>query len=389
MTQSPITGREPQLIGEFQEKKGGLRRLSLRRLGTMLNVLPPDAVSLDAAREMLKSEDFYVRFNAAKILSKRGDREARVVMEEALKNGELRTRASVARHLYGFSWFAAEPLIRLALQDEDPRVREGAVYALCDLRQLSAYSMLVDVLKGEEDSVLEAAATGLRDCQDPAAVPVLEIVMQAEDPDVRVKALEALGVNGHPDTMPIVHEAMNDPAPHVKYAATLSLLELAGESWLEELSGVIGRTNGETLKQVLLGFFHATNYLKINVAKSQAADLMIDALETALLDEMPEARKAAIWPLAWMRHERMPGILKRTYQLERDPDVKAHIVRVAAGLMSEASEEILADALKSETQEVKKVADDIIHDRETSGRVLTYDHSASEGIAFKKASLGK
>ena len=33
--------------------------------------------------------------------------------------------------------------------------------------------------------------------------------------------------------MPVVRNAMNDPDPDVKYAATLSLLELAGESWLE------------------------------------------------------------------------------------------------------------------------------------------------------------
>ncbi|NJO82484.1 MAG: hypothetical protein HC828_06445 [Blastochloris sp.] len=65
---------------------------------------------------------------------------------------------------------------------------------------------------------------------------------------------------------------MNDPEPDVKYAATLSLLELAGEAWLQELSGIIGRTNGVTRQQVLRGFFHATNYLKIDVARTKAAD---------------------------------------------------------------------------------------------------------------------
>src|SRR5690606_21804124 len=284
------TGREPRLSVHTSSNGRGERKLSLRRLATMLNVLPAEAVSLDAAREMLKNEEFYVRYNAAKMLSRRGDREARLIMQEVLTTGEAPSRASVARHLYGFSWFSAEPLIRQALQDEDNRVREGAVYALCDLRELNAYQLLVEVLRDADDDLRIAAAGGARDCQDRAAVPVLEMVLKAEDPEVRIKGLEALGANDTPEAMPVVREAMNDPDPEVKYAATLSLLELAGESWLRELSGIIGRTSGVTRQQVLRGFFHATNYLKIDVANTKAADLMIDALETALLDDMPEVR---------------------------------------------------------------------------------------------------
>src|SRR5690349_12537663 len=226
--ETKITGREPRLA--INNTKQGKRRLSLRHLATMLNVLPPEAISLDAAAEMLRNEEFFVRYNAAKMLSRRGDREARLIMQEVLTNGEPRPRATVARHLYGFSWFSAEPLIKIALKDKDARVREGAIYALCDLREMNAYQLMVDVLKNEEDNVREAAAWGLRDCQDSAAVPVLKVVMEAKDPDVRIKALEALGQNDTPEAMPIVRQAMNDPEPDVKYAATLSLLELAGET---------------------------------------------------------------------------------------------------------------------------------------------------------------
>jgi HEAT repeat protein len=364
-----VTGREPRLT--INPNKQGKRRLSLRHLATMLNVLPPDAISLDAAAEMLRNEEFFVRYNAAKMLSRRGDREARLVMQDVLTKGEARSRATVARHLYGFSWFAAEPLIKLALKDTDARVREGAIYALCDLREMNAYQLMVDILKNEEDDVRAAAAWGLRDCQDSAAVPVLKIALEAKDPEIRVKVLEALGANDTPEAMPVVRNAMNDPDPDVKYAATLSLLELAGEAWLEELSGVIGRTNGETRHQVLKGFFHASNYLKIDVAKAKAADLMIDALESALLDDLPEVRLAVTWPLAWMRHERTPGILRRAYNLEQDSAVKAQIVRVTTSLMAgdtgsastTVAEDILQNALASKDALVKKAADDIMKNR--------------------------
>lgn len=382
MSKNQITGREPALAG-IQQK--GTRRLSLRRLGTLLNVLPPHAISLDAVQEALKSKEFYVRYNAAKILSRRGDRDARVIIENTLKTGNVMSRASVARHLYGFSWFSAKPLIDLALKDNDSRVREGAVYALCDLREFNAYQTLVEVLKNEEDNVREAAAFGLRDIQDPAAIPVLREVLNAKDPDVRVKALEALGTTDNREAIPVVREYMQDPEPDVKYAATLSLLELAGESWLEELAGVIGRNTGETLRQVLRAFFHATNYLKIDVAKSSSAELMIDALETALLDEHAGVRMAAIWPLAWLRHERTPQILSKTYRLELDPEVKAHIVRVAAGLMSKASEDILQDALQSPEPEVKAEADKIMAERERTGIILEYNEDAeNQGKAMTK-----
>ncbi len=361
-----ITGREPRLASGTG--KQGLRRLSLRRLATMINVLPPEAISLDAAAEMLRNDEFFVRYNAAKMLGRRGDRDARMIMQEALTNGEPPSRASVARHLYGFSWFAAEPLIKLALKDKDARVREGAIYALCDLRELNAYQLLVEALANEVDDVRSAAAWGLRDCQDPAAVPVLQVVLKAQDPDVRIKALEALGANDTPEAMPVVRNAMNDPEPDVKYAATLSLLELAGEQWLQELSGIIGRTSGVTLQQVLRGFFHASNYLKIDIAKSKTADMMIDALETALLDDMPATRMAVIWPLAWMRHERTPTILRQAYRRERDADVKAQMVRIATSLMAEntgagsavnVAQEILQDALQSKDEHVRQVAEDI------------------------------
>ncbi|MCA9912909.1 MAG: HEAT repeat domain-containing protein [Anaerolineae bacterium] len=386
MSNSSITGREPQLVAGFLEK--GKQRLSLRRLGTMLNILSPDAVSLDAIAEMVQSDDFFVRYNAAKLLGKRGDRDARILIEDALSNAGARTRASVARHLYGFTWFSAEPLIKQALKDGDARVREAAIYALCDMGDLNAYNLMVDTLDGEEDNVLEAAAFGLRETQDSAAVPVLKQVLKAKDPDVRIKGLEALGISGVPEAMPVVREAMFDPEPQVKYAASLSLLELAGESWLEELAGVIGRTTGETLEQVLLALFHATNYLKIDVAKSKAAELMIDALETALLDEHAGVRKAAIYPLAWMRHDRTPVILKKTYRLETDPDVKAHIVRVSAGLMSDAGEEILQDAMDNEDAKVRKVAQQIMEEREKAGgRVATYDENAYKGEEFDRSLL--
>ncbi len=236
------------------------------------------------------------------------------------------------------------------------------------------------VLQNEADNVRDAAAWGLRDCTDEAAVPVLEAVLLAEDPDVRIRALEALGMNDTPPAMKVVRKSMNDPEPEVKYAATLSLLELAGESWLQELSGIIGRTSGVTLQQVLRGFFHASNYLKIDLGKSKTADMMVDALESALLDTLPEARLSAVWPLAWMRHARTPIILRQAYYREQESAVKAQIMRVSVSLMSEAGEALLDDGLHSSDAQIREMAQQIVQNREGSAtRQYMSEREAASG----------
>ncbi len=360
----PISGREPHLSTSYGYH--GQFRLSVMGLASKLNLLPASAISLPALAEALRSDAFYVRYSAARKLAERADREARLLMSDMLVKEQPPTRASIARHLYCFSWYSAEPLIKIALADPDHRVRESVAYALCDCRELLAYRLLAQALQNEEDCVRMAAAWGLRDCQDLAALPCMEAVLLADDPETRVKGLEALGTSELPQAMPIVRRMLNDPVPDVKYAATLSLIELAGDQCFQELSGVIGRTSGETLTQVLRGFFHATNYLKIDVGASRAADLLIDALETALFDPMPAAREAAIWPLAWMRHQRVPTILRQAYYRETDSDTRAQMMRVAVSLMSEVSEELLNNALISADSILRASAERIIADRATA-----------------------
>jgi HEAT repeat protein len=352
-----ISGREPHLSSSYTQR--GKRLLPLARLASMLEILPPSSVSLDVAEAALHNDAFYVRYAAARFLNKRGDRAARLVMQKVLNEGNVPSRASVARYLYGFSWFAIEPLVKQALQDPDARVREGAIYALCDARELSAFQLMAQMLQTEVDSVREAAAWGLRECHDPAGIPVLEAVMLANDPAVRIKAFEVLGANGMPQAVPAIRQAIKDDDPDVQYAATLSLLEIAGDSCLAELAGIIQRGSGQTRQAVLRGLFHACNYLKINIEGSPAATAIMDALEAALHDEHPQTREAAIWPLAWMPHQRTSAILRAAYLREEDRDVQIQFIRIASSLGSAAAEDILQAALRSEDGVIRALAEQI------------------------------
>lgn len=376
------SGYEPYLA----DRPSGQRRLSLRGVATMLNALPPEAISLDAAEAALRSDAFGARYNAAVALSKRGDRDARNIMQRVLTDGSVPARASAARHLNGFTWYAAEPLLRQAMADPDSRVREGAMYALCALRELNAYHLMTEALQNEEDNVREAAAFGLRNCQDPAAVPVLKAVLLAKDPDVRVKALEALSNNDTAQALPIVRAALADNHPNVLYAATLSLLELAHERALDEVAVMIAKTQAGARETILRAFFHATNYLNINPSEYAGADALLDGLEAALQDRLPSARMAAFWPLAWMRHERANGLLTHAYMNEGNSTVKAHLVRVAVALMSPVGENLLRDALNSPEPEVKHAADWIMQARKRAGKIVEYDEAATTGTGIAKPS---
>jgi HEAT repeat protein len=368
-----ITGYEPSLSVSSQHK--GYWKLSPRRLGTLLNVLPPHAISLGAAAAMLHSDSFFVRYNAARLLSERGDREARLVIQNVLTTGNTPSRASVARHLHRFSWFSVEPLLRQALVDPDEPVREGAVYALCDLRELAAYKLLVEVLQYETDFVRAAAAWELRNCQDSAAVPVLEAVLLAHDPEVRINALEALSANNTSEAVHAVRGALNDPDREVVYNATLSLIELREENSLIELCQLIEQTAGERLEPILRGLFHATNYLHLNLAEHPAADTLMEALTHAASDDTPAVRMAATWILAWIRHPRAAAQLKEMYDQESESGVKAHILRVTAALMSEVGPELLEQGLSSSDPEVRGVAKTIAAEQAASP-FARYDEDA-------------
>lgn len=349
-----LTGLEPRLSTGISR---GQQRLSLRRLGTLLNTLPPEAIALEAAAAMLRSNEFFVRYNAGKTLARRGDRDARRILQDALTDAPPPSRASAARHLYGFSWYAAEPLLRQALADPDQRVREAAIYALCDMRDLNAYRLAAETLQDETDEVRLAAAWALNNRQDPAAVPVLAAALLADDPDVRIQALESLGATAVPEALPIVRRSIeSDLDPGVKYAAVLSLIELAGEDCLAEVADRVRTAAGATRAAILRGLFQATNYLHIDVAGSAAVETLVDALTAALGDANPAARLAAVWPLAWINHPRAPDLLADTFRREPDGEARLEMLRIITALMSPAGATILADALASPDADLRDLA---------------------------------
>jgi len=355
MNKSEITGREP-MFSLNQPKESSGWRLSVQNLGIVLNTAAPEAVSIEAAEAALNHKDYYVRYNAARLLMRRADQPARQAMQRTLQKGGGPARASAARYLYGFSWYTARPLLKKALQDKDARVREAAVYALCDCRQGAAYQMLAEALRIEEDLVRAAAAWGLRTHSDPSAVVVLEQVLKAADDDVRVEALETLGLMAIPEGLGLVMASLEDPSLAVRYAAGLSWLELCGVGCLAPYAARIERSQGIDRVPLLRALFHASNYLGIDLSAPDVQRICLPALAAAVADEHPTSRLGAIWPLAWMNTPASAGVLRTAYAAETDPETQAEMLYIIHSLSPQLGDELLAAAENSPAEAVQQMA---------------------------------
>ncbi|HOD04772.1 MAG TPA: HEAT repeat domain-containing protein [Anaerolineaceae bacterium] len=355
MNKTDITGREPMFSLNRPKEAGGWR-LSVQNLGIVLNTAAPEAVSIEAAEAALNHKDYYVRYNAARLLMRRSDQPARQAMQRTLQSGAVPARASAARYLYGFSWYTARPMLKKALQDQDARVREAAVYALCDCRQPAAYQLLIEALAEENDLVRAAAAWGLRTHSDPAAVLVLEQVLKAEDEDVRVEALETLGLMEIPQGIALVLHSLDDLVLAVRYAAGLSWLELCGTACLKDYATRIEQARGENRQPLLRALFHASNYLGIELSAPDVLATLLPALLAALHDAHPAARLGATWPLAWMQHPQTDEALRSAFAVEMDVDVQAEMLYIIHSLSPKLGAELLLTAESSPAEVVQQMA---------------------------------
>jgi len=349
-----LSGCEPSLVKRERSRP----LISLKRLTTFFNwITPKQDASIDTLSADLRSKDALVRFEAADSLARRGDRAARLAFEDILQTGTPHQRASAVRHLHRFSWFTAEALLRQSLKDEDGRVQESAVFALCKMRLPEAYCLATEILQNGSDALRLSAVWSMSNHPDPAAVPVLAVALQAGNPEIRELALEVLGATEAPQAIPVVKAAVGDTVPEVQYAAVLSWVELARESCFSELAAWIELTHGWSRRWILRGLFHATNYMGVECGSAPDVLVLIHALESALGDDLPQARLAAFLPLVWMRHPRADQALLAGFRREIDSDTQAHMLTASVHLMSPAASALLEEARRSDVLLVRQTAE--------------------------------
>lgn len=143
--------------------------------------------------EALKSDDDFVRINAAIALNWIGDPRAVEPLIVALKDKLWRVQWRAAAGLGKIKDpRSIEPLIT-ALKDENSSVRESAALALGEIRDARAVEPLINALKDEEWRVRSNVVEALGKIKDPRAVEPLIAILKDTSPPVRKALAEALG----------------------------------------------------------------------------------------------------------------------------------------------------------------------------------------------------
>ncbi len=209
----------------------------------------PDIDALENNRDVegliiaLKNEDYIVRKEAARSLTRVGDESAVEALIEALKYESweddytvlISVRESAADALGNIGdKRAITPLINSLFGDSDEEVRWKAASALGKIGDLSAVDPLIDALEDKSWGVRKNATNALGDIGDKKAFNPLLKALNDKDGHVRKYAAVALGkINDERAIKPLVN-ALNDEDGDVRWKSLLALGNI-GEPAFEQL----------------------------------------------------------------------------------------------------------------------------------------------------------
>jgi len=287
-----------------------------------------------------------VRRAAVESLSNFEDERVAPLLRNAIRDGSPKIRTAAAQSFGHLENPAFVPDVVNALSDPDAWVRYYAARALGQIRSPESMDALAETLRQDNaPQVRIAAAEALGAIGGSRAVSILAAVVSSEDRDLGRAALLSLGVIGHPDALGPILSALrsNDSsrrldavralamrhdsqaAESLQWAAAAdrdaavagaaieelgrmatpesiaSLLRLASDRRLRDKAvGAISRLGSKHLERIKAGF--SSPHLETRRAVVDALGRMrhpeaSEALRTALDDERPEVRLAALMAL--------------------------------------------------------------------------------------------
>ena len=305
-------------------------------------------------RNALGSEDSRLVQMAAHALGRLGGATELEPLAACLRhvNADVRDAAAQALGVLG-DRFPADILrvLEPLLADNDPARRAVAVMVLGRLDDPGVAQRLAMALKDPAAEVRRIALKAL----SPAAVAdhllTIQLTLSDEDVEVRRVAAEILGTCGNPDAVHGLHLALRDEDIWVRASAVRSLGRLGGAAEAE----TIGQLLGDPVGLVSIAVLETL----ADLLGEQACSVMCTALDHP--DE--EVVNVALELLA--RHGAGPWLAANAEALVNHPawNVRAHCVRLLAGLVGERARPVLERRLAIETDElVRQQICDILQD---------------------------
>jgi HEAT repeat protein len=276
-----------------------------------LDILNPEWMRTEEARNavpelvgLLKTEDIYVLYQAARMFETINDKRAVEAFIYALKykpgfpsvNGSLNridpdwARTEAARN--------AVPTYIVLLDDLDSSYREQAAMILGEIIDTRSVEPLIMKLKDNVMEVRRKAASSLGRIKDPRAVEPLILSLNDENEEVRRDAVEALGfIKDRRAVEPLI-AALKDDDSDVRGKATWSLIQLKDTRSVGPLVNLLNDRNN---------YFYAVRALdsiKPDWRFSEAALNAVPSFIAQLNDEDNNTRSIAIYALEHIRDPR-------------------------------------------------------------------------------------
>jgi HEAT repeat protein len=309
---------------------------------------------LTLLRDAVDSEDSRLVQMAAHALGRLGSATELVPLAACLRhsNADVRDAAAQALGILG-ERFPADILRALEplLTDHDPARRAVAVMVLGRLADPGVAQRLAMALKDPAAEVRRIALKALSAAAVADHLLTIQLTLSDEDVEVRRVAAEILGTCGNPDAVHGLHLALRDEDIWVRASAVRSLGRLGGAAEAE----TIGQLLGDPVGLVSIAVLETL----ADLLGEQACSVMCTALDHP--DE--EVVSVALELLA--RHGAGPWLAANAEALVNHPawNVRAHCVRLLAGLVGERARPVLERRLAIETDElVRQQICDILQD---------------------------
>ncbi len=156
------------------------------------------------------NDDFAIRLNAIRVLSRFNLESVRNVLLKALSDSNKYIRQAaldgISAHNFGVSAQQICPLLR----DPDLGVQSKAIEALVRIKDPNTVTHLIDILNDNSEYVRRAAVEVLNEIADHRAIKDLLVAMRDTDWWVRVRAADALGSIGGPRVVEAVIGLLRD-----------------------------------------------------------------------------------------------------------------------------------------------------------------------------------
>jgi HEAT repeat protein len=301
------------------------------------------AAGADLLRAALGSDDARLTQMAAHALGRLGGVDDLGPLAAGLRHADTDVRDAAAQALCALGGrFPTEILAALepSLGDADPARRSAAVSVLGRLADATIAQRLAMALKDPAAEVRRCALRALAGAPAAEHLLAIQLALSDEDVEVRRSAAEILGTCGDPEAVHGLRLALRDEDIWVRASAVRSLGRVGGRAE----AGTIGQLLGDPVGLVSIAVLETLAELLGDQACSQIC--------TALDHPDEEVVSVALDLLA--RHGAGPWLAANAEALVNHPawNVRAHCVRLLAGLVGDRARPVLERRLAIETDEL-------------------------------------